>query len=346
MELSKELIRKIPKTDLHVHLDGSLRLNTILDLAKQQHIELPTQNPDELEKLICCNGRCTSLDEYLKAFEITLKVMQDQTSLTRIAYELAEDSAQENIRYMEVRYCPALHTEKGLSLEQVNDAVLAGLKQAEEAFNIITAVIICGLKHLAPATSLQLAQLAVAYKGKGVVAFDLAGAELGFSALDHKAAIELCQQHNLNLTIHAGEAGGPENIKEALHHLGAHRIGHGTHLFEDGDLLDYVNDHRIPLEVCLTSNVDTQAVNSLREHPFKEYLDHVLQVTLNTDNRLVSNTTLTDEYCKAIEAFDLSFSEVKRIALNGFNNAFLPFQKKLEMIQAIKKEINVSNIQV
>ncbi len=344
MNLPLELMKKIPKTDLHVHLDGSLRISTILDLAKQNGIKLPATEAKELEKLICCNGKCQSLDEYLRAFDITLQVMQDEDSLARIAYELAEDSAAENIKYMEIRYCPALHTKQGLSLEQVNKAVLAGLHQAEEEFDIKTAVIICGLKHLDPATSLELAELAVAFKNKGVVAFDLAGAELGFSALSHKAAIELCQENNLNLTIHAGEAGGAENIKEALHKLGAHRIGHGTHLFEDHDLLNYVNDHRIPLEVCLTSNVDTQAVDKLEDHPFKEYLDRGLQVTLNTDNRLVSNTTLTDEYMKAIEIFDLNFTEVKRIVLNGFNNSFLPYKQKLDLILQIKKEMNISNI--
>jgi len=342
MRFSRELIQKLPKTDLHVHLDGSLRAQTLIELAEAQKVELPTSDPDELKKFVCCGDECKSLVDYLKAFDLTLSVMQDKAAIKRIAFELAEDAAAENIRYMEVRYSPVLHTKKGLSLTEINDAVLDGLKQAEYECGILTGVIICGLRHMDPAVSLELAQLAVSYRKKGVVAYDLAGAEKGFPAADHKEAFDLCHQHNLNITLHAGEAVGAENIHKAIHETGANRIGHGTNLFQDQDLLHYVNDHRIPLEVCLTSNVDTQAVNSIAEHPFKEYLDHGLQVTLNTDNRLVSNTTLTDEYLKAIAAFDLSFAEVKRIVLNGFNNTFLSYEDKKLLIGRIKQEINIS----
>ncbi|KQC06699.1 MAG: adenosine deaminase [Candidatus Cloacimonas sp. SDB] len=343
MKFPVELIKKIPKTDLHVHLDGSLRIDTIIELAAELGIKLPANNSADLKKIICCDEKCNSLDDYLKAFDITLEVMQDRDAISRIAYELAADAAEENVRYMEVRYSPILHTKKGLSLPEINDAVLEGLKKAEQEFNIFTAVIICGLKHLDPKTTLKMAELAVSYRNKGVVAFDLAGAEQGFSALDHKAAVDLCHKNYLNLTIHAGEAGGAENIKQAIYPLGAQRIGHGTHLYEDKDLLNFINDHRIALEVCLTSNVDTQAVKNLAEHPFKKYLDYGIQVTLNTDNRLISDTTLTREYCKAVEAYDLDFSDVKKIVLNGFNNSFLSYGQKGEIITEIKKEMNISN---
>ncbi|MDY6915587.1 MAG: adenosine deaminase [Candidatus Cloacimonadota bacterium] len=332
-------IKKIPKTDLHLHLDGSLRLNTILDLAKKNKVKLPTTKKEELQAYICCDEKCESLEEYLQGFKVTCSVMQTEEALHRIALELAEDVATENVIYMEVRYSPILHTEKGLSLEKVNNAILSGLKEGEKKFNVKSGVIICGMRHMKPSISYDLARLAVKYKNKGVVGYDLAGAEAGFPASEHKKAFDLVHEHNMNLTVHAGEAAGADSIKQSLHKCGAHRIGHGTRLYEDEDLLNYVNDHRIPLEVCLISNLQTKAVKSLAEHPVKDYLKKGLRVTLNTDNRLISNTTLSKEYITAVEKFSWGWNEIKQVAVNGFVSAFLPFREKQELLQKVVKEI-------
>lgn len=347
MKITKEIIKKLPKTDLHVHLDGSLRVESIFELAEKQKIKLPYSTERDLKNMICCDDQCESLVEYLQGFDVTLSVMQTEESLFRIAYELAEDAAEENIRYLEVRFSPILHTKKQLSLSAICKAVIKGLKQAENDFNIKTGVIICGLRHMEPTTSKKLAEVAVAFKNKGVVGFDLAGAEDGFPARQHKEAFDLAQKHNLNITVHAGEAYGAQSIHQALHYCGAHRIGHGTRLFEDNDLMNYVNDHRIPLEVCLTSNLNTKVISQLKEHPMKLYLQEGLRVTLNTDNRLISSTTLTDEYMIAINELGLDYSEIKKIILNGFRSAFLPYKEKerlrneiLNEIEAIERSVN------
>jgi len=339
MKLNEKLIKLLPKTDLHVHLDGSVRLDTIFDLAKQQDVKLPADNEEDLQKIVCCGETCRSLEEYLKAFDVTLSVMQTEEALERVAYELAEDAAEENIRYMEVRYSPILHINKGLRLSQICDAVIRGLNRAQREFNIITNVIVCGIRNMDPATSVRLANLAIAYKNRGVIGFDLAGAEYNNPAKEHKDAFYLALNNNLNVTVHAGEAYGPKSIHEALHYCSAHRIGHGTRLAEDGDLLNYVNDHRIPLEICLKSNLHTKSVNSLKEHPFLFYIDYGLRITLNTDNRLVSHTTLTEEYMLAIENFELSYSDIKNIIINGFKSAFLPYREKVRLLNTALDEM-------
>lgn len=339
MKLKKEFIHKLPKTDLHVHLDGSLRMSTIFDLAKQQKVELPAKTQEDLKKIVSCTDSCTSLDQYLQGFGITLSVLQTEDSLYRTAYELAEDCAAENIRYMEVRYSPILHTNKGLKLTQISDAVIAGLKDAEKKMNIKTGVIICGIRNMNPSTSIKLAELAVAYKNKGVIAFDLAGSEYNHPAKEHKDAFDLALRNNLNITIHAGEAYGPESISQAIHYCGTHRIGHGTRLLEDGDLLNYVNDHRIPLEICLKSNFHTKAVASIEAHPIDFYLDYGLRVTLNTDNRLISDTTMTDEFMLAINLLKLDYADIKNLIINGFKSAFIPYNERVKLINMALKEM-------
>src|SRR5690349_6245952 len=271
IEVTEDLLRALPKTDLHCHLDGSMRLNTILELAEKQHVKLPADTADGLARAIHMGEICKSLEDYLVAFDVTLSVLQTEEALYRSAYELGIDAAAENVRYLEVRYSPALHQQKGLKMTTVVDSVLEGLRDAKRETGLKYGVLICGIRHMAPQTSIRLAELCVAYKNRGVVGFDLAGAELNFPAKDHRDAFQLILRNNVNCTAHAGEAYGPESISQAIHNLGAHRIGHGTRLREDGDLLNYVNDHRIPLEVCLLSNVQTRAVTSLDAHPLKFY---------------------------------------------------------------------------
>ncbi|MCS6798212.1 MAG: adenosine deaminase [Myxococcota bacterium] len=339
MPLPLSLFEQLPKTDLHVHLDGSLRLETIIELAESDGVELPARTPDALRRALHCGENTGSLVEYLKAFDITLRVMQTEESLRRVAYELCADAARENVRYMEVRYSPMLHTRRGLRLTAVVEAVLAGLMEAQKDFGILANVIICGIRNISPESSLEMAQLAVAYKNRGVVAFDLAGAEYDHPAKHHLAAFQLVRDNNINVTIHAGEAYGPESIHQAIHVCGAHRIGHGCRLREDGDLLHYVNDHRIALECCPSSNVQTGAVRDLASHPLKLYHDLGLRVTVNTDNRLITDTTVSRELWLCHTQMGLGLDDIKRIVTNGFKAAFLPFHVKQALLRRVTREL-------
>ncbi|MGE0789102.1 MAG: adenosine deaminase [Sandaracinaceae bacterium] len=339
MSLPLSFFERLPKTDLHVHLDGSLRLSTLIELAEEQGVTLPSKEPAELARKMHLGENTGSLVEYLKAFETTLKVMQTEDALIRCARELAEDAAAENVRYMEVRYAPMLHTRQGLRLTTVVEAVLEGLWQAKETLGIESNVIICGIRNISPESSLEMSQLAVAYKNRGVVAFDLAGAEYDYPAKHHLPAFQLVRANNINVTIHAGEAYGPESIHQAIHDCGAHRIGHGCRLREDGDLLHYVNDHRIALECCPSSNVQTGAVRDLASHPIKLYHDLGLRVTVNTDNRLITDTTVSKELWLVHTQVGLGLDELKRIIRNGFKSAFLPFHVKQSMLRRVSKEL-------
>jgi len=338
-KLTLQDIQRLPKTDLHVHLDGSLRIPTILELAEQQKVKLPGDSADKLRPFVEMGEDCKSLVEYLKAFDVTLSVMQTYESLVRTAYELAEDAAKENVRYMEVRYSPILHQQKGMTLHNIVQAVLEGLTLAEKKHDIRTGVILCGMRHISPEISLKLADLTVAFKNKGVVGFDLAGAEEDFPAKRHKDAFGRVLANNINCTLHAGEAYGPESIHQAIHLCGAHRIGHGVRLVEDGDLLNYVNDHRIPLECCPSSNVQTKAVKKMVDHPIRLFYDLGLRVTVNTDNRMVTNTTVSREYLQLHEQLGFGIEEIKELIIMGFKSAFLPYAIKRAMLAEVVDEL-------
>ncbi len=338
MEIEKKYIKAMPKTDLHIHLDGSVRIPTILELAKKQNVDLPSSDAKNLTKLLVPGLHCKSLVDYLRPFDIVLSVLQEEEALSRVAYEVAEDAARENIWYMEVRYSPVLHTKKGMKVTTIVDAVLDGLRRAEKKYNIKTGIIVCGMRNIDPEPSMMIADLAVAYKNQGVVGFDLAGAEENHPAKHHREAFYRILNNNINSTAHAGEAYGPDSIHQALHYCGAHRIGHGTRLMEDGDLLNYINDHRIPLEICLTSNIQTKAAPSYAKHPLKFYYDYGLRVTINTDNRLISSTTLTKELWLAAKHANLNMDDLKIIIVSGFKSAFLPMRQKAIMLNMVNKE--------
>jgi adenosine deaminase len=338
IKVTRELLQRLPKTDLHVHLDGSVRPETMIELAREYGQEMPKWDADELRDYMHVQD-ARNLVDYLSRFDTTLSVMQTEESLERIAYELAEDAAKENVRYMEVRYSPVLNIQGGLTLNEAVDAPLRGLQRAEKDFDIKTAVIICGLRNMSPHTSLELAELTVAHHHRGVVAFDLAGAEADNPAKKHREAFYTVVNANIAATIHAGEAYGPESIHQALHYCHANRIGHGTRLFEDPDLMQYVNDFRIPLEICLTSNVQTRAVQDFRDHPVRLYYDEGIVVTLNTDNRLMSAVSVTDEYWRAHEHLGFTWDELCDIAVMGFESAFMPHRERLDMVERMKQEI-------
>ena len=339
MEIDTKIINAMPKTDLHVHLDGSVRLSTLIDLARKQNVDLPTSNTDGLKKILVPGLKCKNLEDYLRPFDIVLSVLQDEEALYRVAFELAEDAAKENVWYMEVRYSPILHTKKGMKLPNIIDAVLAGLRKAEKKYEIKTGVLVCGMRNISPESSIMLADLSVAYKNRGVVGFDLAGIEESYPAKHHREAFYRILNNNINTTAHAGEAYGPESIHQAIHYCGAHRIGHGTRLLEDGDLLNYVNDHRIPMEICLTSNVQTRATPSYEKHPLKFYYDFGLRVTINTDNRLISNTTVTRELGLATKYANLNINDLKTIIVSGFKSAFLPMREKAIMLNLVNSQL-------
>jgi adenosine deaminase len=314
----------------------------MLELGREYGVEMPQEDVDRLMAHMRVDD-ARHLEDYLSRFETTLGVMQTREALERIAYELAEDAAAETVRYMEVRFAPVLNVRGGLSHVDVVDAALAGLNRAERDLGIIGRVIVCSLRHLSPSVSMELAELAVAYKDRGVVAFDLAGGELGNPAAAHAAAFAYARQHDLAVTVHAGEGDGPRSIREAVHVCGADRIGHATRLIEDSALTQYVNDRRIGLEICLTSNVQTRAVDSYEVHPLRAYFDHGLNASLSTDNRLMSGTTLTDEYEHAARELHFTFDELAELALNGFMSAFLPWEQRLTLRAAAEAEIAALN---
>src|SRR5688572_6833699 len=338
--LTPERLRRLPKAELHCHLDGSVRPQTLLELGRDHGIRMPRDSADALRDYMVVSD-AKSLEDYLDRFEVTISVMQHADSIERIAYELGEDAAADGVRYIEVRNAPILNSRGGLELPQALEAQIRGLERAERDHGIIARSIVCSLRQLPPDTSLELAQLAVAYKDKGVVAFDLAGGELGFPASHHAAAFAYARKHNLAVTVHAGEGDGARSVRDAVHACGAHRLGHATRLIEDPELTQYVNDRRIGLEICLTSNVQTHAAKSYETHPVREYFNRGMNATLNTDNRLMSGTTLTDEYEYAAKRLDFTLDELCTLALNGFESAFLPWEQRVRLLEDVTREMHM-----
>jgi adenosine deaminase len=332
-------LRELPKAELHCHLDGSVRPATLIELGREYGVTMPKQTVAELKEAMRADD-AKSLEDYLRLFDTTISVMQTADALERIAYELAEDAAEDGVRYIEVRNAPILNVVKGLTLVEAVEAPLRGLSRAEKDFGITGRFIVIALRQFPAEHSLEMARLAVEFKNDGVVAFDLAGGEKGNPAAIHAPAFRYAREHDLAVTVHAGEGDGPESIRQAVHLCGANRIGHGTRLIEDPDLTQYVNDRRIALEVCLTSNVQTRVAESYATHPLREYFDRGLNVTLNTDNRLMSATTLTDEYIYAAEHLGFTMDELAGIALNGFESAFLPWEERLMIIEEVSDKID------
>jgi adenosine deaminase len=334
---SARLLR-LPKAELHVHLDGSLRPATLLELALDRGVVLPATTPEALARTMLARST-NSLEEYLEAFRLTLAVMQDTDAIERIAFELALDHAAENVRYVEVRFCPVLCTARGLSAEDVLDAALAGLARARDATGISASVIVSALRTLPAAVSVEMAELALAYRARGVCGFDLAGAEAGNPVRDHVEALRTVERGGLPITIHAGEGFGAESIRQALDPGHARRIGHGTRLAEDAGLLARVREAGITLEICLTSNVQTGAARTYGAHPLRRFYDEGLAVTLCTDNRLMSGVTLTREYEHARDALGFTWDELLRMARTGFANAFVAPERRAELMAAFERDV-------
>jgi adenosine deaminase len=346
--LTEELVKKLPKVLLHDHLDGGLRPNTIINLSQQHNLELPENDPERLARWFHEGSNRGNLTEYLKGFTYTTGVMQTEHALHRVAFEMMEDMKKDGVAYVETRFSPLYHTKFGLSYDQIVESVLRGLKDGARTFNVKFGLVICAMRNLPPSSSLDMAKLAVRFREQGVVGFDLAGDELGYPPKDHLDAFHYIQRNNFYITIHSGEAFGKESIWQALQYCGTHRIGHGMHLKDDimsenneiiemGYLSRYVRDRRIPLEVCLSSNVHTGAMPNLRYHPFPIFYKNDFRVTLNTDNRLMSNTTLTKELLIAARRYNLTIKDIEKLTLNAMKSAFTHFPERLRIIYDVLK---------
>jgi adenosine deaminase len=331
-------LQRLPKAELHVHLDGSLRPETLHELAFARGVALPVADASALGDYMRVDD-ARNLEDYLARFEITLSVMQDVEALERIAHELVIDSAQDGVRYVEVRYCPWLNTRGGLSLDEVVEAVQRGLSRGERETGTVARTIICALRNLGAAHAKAMAEVAVSHRDRGVVAFDLAGGEAGNPARDYAEAFAFARAHDLAVTVHAGEGSGADSIREAVHLCGANRIGHGTRLLEDPSLMAYVRDRRIALEVCPTSNVQTRVAATFAAHPLKTQRESGVIITVNTDNRLMSGVTLTEEYARCMEHLGMDLADLASLSLAAFDAAFLPWPERRPLRDAAARDI-------
>ena len=344
LPLSTAVLRRAPKVCLHDHLDGGLRPATVLELAEEiGYGELPESEPEALGKWFRAGAARGSLPLYLEGFRHTIALMQTAEALERVAYEYVEDLATDGVVYGEVRFAPHFHTAQGLGLDGVMTAVLRGLERGSKEFNVGAGLIVCAMRNESEELSIQMAELANSYRSRGCVGFDLAGEEAGHPASHHVRAFQLAKRMNFSLTIHAGESFGPDSIWQALQYCGAHRIGHGVRLVEDmvvhkgqvlklGSLAQYVLDHRIPLEICLSSNVHTGAVPSLEEHPFMHFLRAGYRLTINPDNRLMSGTDMTQEFELAHKTYGLDLNMLEKLSINGMKSAFIHYKERCAFI--------------
>lgn len=346
MNVTAAQIAAAPKVVLHDHLDGGLRPDTVIDLAADLGHALPTTDPDELAAWFHRGANRRDLALYLECFAHTAGVMQTVDGLTRVARECAEDLAADGVVYAEVRFAPELHTELGLSLDAAVAAVLAGFAQGTAGTNLTIGTLVTAMRTAA--VSRQIAELGVRHRDAGVVGFDIAGREKGFPPTLHLDAFHYCQRENFHITIHAGEAFGLPSIWEAIQYCGAERLGHGIRLIDDitiaddgraelGRLAQFVRDRRVPLEVCPTSNVHTGVCDTVAEHPFDLLKRLRFRVTVNTDNRLMSNTSMSAEMRALVDAFRYGLRDLEWLTINGMKSAFWPFEDRLRIIDEIIK---------
>ncbi len=323
----------MPKAELHVHLDGSLRPATLLELAREAGVPLPAADAESLRRYMLVDD-ARDLEEYIARFEHTIAVLQTPEAIARVAREMLHDARADGLRYLEIRYCPQLSTRQGLTLDEVVAAEWRGLQQGMAETGVVARIINCSLRHYDPQVSVAIAEHSVRMRDHGVVGFDLAGGEAGRPPERHREAFDIASRGGLGITVHAGEAAGPESIFEAIHACHAERIGHGTRLVEDPALLAYVRDRRILVEVNITSNVQTHAVESAARHPVRRLVDEGVAVTLCTDSWLMSGVRLSDEYLLAQEALGFTPAELEVMALAAFEHAFAPWPVRQELLAA------------
>lgn len=320
--------RVLPKIELHCHLDGGIRPETVLDIAESEGITLPSWDIGEIRNMVTAPLDCQCLDDYLKSFEIPISVMQTTEALRRVAFELLEDAAGENVKYIEIRFAPVFHMEKGLSFEEVVEGVLEGIRDAENKYDIRGEVILSCLRHKSLESALETVEKGKAFLGRGVVAIDLASSEGEGFVLKFSEAIMLAREYGYRVTIHAGETGIGQNVLEAVEVMGAERIGHGVYIKDCPEAYKLVKEKQIPLEICPTSNLQTKAVDSLSKHPVYDYLKDGIRVTVNTDNRTVSGTDLTGEFEILEREFGFDFEDYKKVYLTSVEAAFVDEKEK------------------
>jgi adenosine deaminase len=346
-QLTPEQIKMAPKVLLHDHLDGGMRPKTVIELASEYgYADLPSTDEDELAAWVRRGADRNKLELYLETFAHTVGVTQHADALERAAHEAVEDLAADGVVYAELRFAPEQHLEAGLSLDEVVEAVLRGVRSGSEGKDITVGILCSAMRQLAH--SLEIAELAVRHRDEGVVGFDIAGPEAGFPPTRHLDAFQYCMRENFHITIHAGEAFGLPSIHEALSYCGAERLGHGVRIMDDievdsdgratlGRLASFIRDTRVPLEMCPTSNVNTGAAPSIAEHPIGLLRKLRFRVTVNTDNRLMSNVTLSNEFEKLHEAFGYGLSDMEWLTLNAMKSAFWPFEQRLRIINELIK---------
>jgi len=342
-----DLVARGPKVLLHDHLDGGLRPSTVIDLADiSGYKELPSSNVEKLSEWFHEGANRRDLNLYLETFAHTVGVMQDEYSCHRVAKECAEDLAEDGCVYAEIRFAPSLFTTQKLSVHEVIEAVLSGFSEGSSGTNLTLRTIITAMRT--SNDSKTIAEAAVDFRDKGVVGFDIAGREAGYPPTDHLEAFQLLQRENFHFTIHAGEAFGLPSIWEAVQYCGAERLGHGVRIIDDieldssgnfilGSLASFIRDRRIPLELCPTSNIHTGAVQSLEEHPIGLLKELGFRVTVNTDNRLMSNVSMTSELLSLNKAFGWDLDDFSWLTVNAMKSAFLPFDERIHLIEKVIK---------
>lgn len=335
----KELLYQLPKVDLHVHLDGSVKPETLLELARRQGAELPAGCRKTLLPFMQVDESCGSLKEYLSKFDFVLPFLQTGEALERVACEIAEQAAEHNCRYVEVRFAPQLHRSGGLTAEETIRYVLAGLQRGERDYGVKSRAIAICMRHHGYEENAAVVQAAALYAGRGLAAVDLAGDEASFPPDRFRDVFSLCRELGIPVTIHAGEAGGAGNVYEAVTRLGASRIGHGVRLREDAAVLELVKERRVPLEMCPVSNIQTKAVADWHVYPIRDYFDRGLLITINTDNPIVSGTNITKEYEILAEKFNFTMSELAKLVMNGVEAAFLEDSEKSLLKRDVEREL-------
>jgi adenosine deaminase len=329
-------IKKLPKIELHCHLDGSLRVETVIELAKKENIKLESYDNNYVKKLLSVEENCNSLDDYLKKFDLPNMVLQSRENLKRAAYELLEDAAKENVKYIEVRFAPIFHMKNGLSLEEIIESVIEGIKDAEKDYNINGNVIISCIRGLGVEHVYDSIEAGSKFIGNGVVAIDLAAEEKEGFAHEYVDAMKLAKEKGYRITIHAGETGFGKNVRDAISLLGAERIGHGVFIYNDDEAYKLVKENGITLEMCPKSNIDTKAVTNYNDHPIYNYHKDDIKVTISTDNRTVSNISLNEETNNVVKAFDITLEEYKEIYINSVQAAFCTEEIKEKLLGYIK----------
>lgn len=340
MKLSREVLKKIPKVDLHCHLDGSVRTATIIELAKKQEVKLPTENIEELNKYVQVSPDCRSLAEFLKAFDFFYPLLKNPYAVEKIAYEICDDCRNENIKYFETRFAPALQVAENFNQEEVVKTAISGLAQGCRDFGIKAGIILCCYRMVSDSENWETVELAKKYHGKGVVGIDLAGDEVNYPTDNFVKFLEKARDYKIPITCHIGETAAGSGMKNVFD-IPVQRIGHGIHLSKSKTgLLERVKKEGIPLEMCITSNVQTHVVDNFESHPLKKFYDSGIKVTINTDDRAVSGIDLTNEYDVAVNRLGFDISDLIKIIHNGISALFIPNKNKVELSKTFEAEIS------